>query len=117
MPTLPPTVFWESGVNKISETQKFLPMSVQEEWVPAKGVKPIYLVRLVSRLKVRMRNNTSHPITVTGLTLGKFNTKGNLFKEDKFSVMPENGYSIDDFSTMWNLELQWRTSQSLIGTM
>ena len=103
MPTLPPTVFWESGVNKISETQKFLPMSVQEEWVPAKGVKPIYLVRLVSRLKVRMRNNTSHPITVTGLTLGKFNTKGNLFKEDKFSVMPENGYSIDDFFN--NVEL------------
>lgn len=103
MPTLPPTVFWESGVNKISETQKFLPMSVQEEWVPAKGVKPIYLVRLVSRLKVRMRNNTSHSITVTGLTLGKFNTKGNLFKEDKFSVMPENGYSIDDFFN--NVEL------------
>ncbi|MCD8135218.1 MAG: hypothetical protein LUH01_04385 [Parabacteroides gordonii] len=103
MPTLPPTVSWESGVNKISETQKFLPMSVQEEWVPAKGVKPIYLVRLVSRLKVRMRNNTSHPITVTGLTLGKFNTKGNLFKEDKFSVMPENGYSIDDFFN--NVEL------------
>lgn len=103
MPTLPPTVFWESGVNKISETQKFLPMSVQEEWVPAKGVKPIYLVRLVSRLKVRMRNNTSHSITVTGLTLGKFNMKGNLFKEDKFSVMPENGYSIDDFFN--NVEL------------
>ena len=103
MPTVPPTVFGESGVNKISETQKFLPMSVQEEWVPAKGVKPIYLVRLVSRLKVRMRNNTSHPITVTGLTLGKFNTKGNLFKEDKFSVMPENGYSIDDFFN--NVEL------------
>ena len=96
MPTLPPTVFWESGVNKISETQKFLPMSVQEEWVPAKGVKPIYLVRLVSRLKVRMRNNTSHPITVTGLTLGKFNTKGNLFKADKFSEMTGKGYSIEN---------------------
>lgn len=96
MPTLPPTVFWESGVNKISETQKFLPMSVQEEWVPAKGVKPIYLVRLVSRLKVRMRNNTSHSINVTGLTLGKFNTEGNLLKADKFSEMTGKGYSIEN---------------------
>lgn len=96
MPTLPPTVFWESGVNKISETQKFLPMSVQEEWVPAKGVKPIYLVRLVSRLKVRMRNNTSHSINVTGLTLGKFNTEGNLLKADKFLETSGTGYSIED---------------------
>lgn len=104
MPTLPSTVSWESGINKISETNKFLPMSVQEEWVPTKGVKPIYLVRLVSRLKVRMRNNTNHPITVTGLTLNKFNTIGNLFKEDKFSEMTGNGYSIENLFQSVELE-------------
>ncbi len=96
MPKLPSTVSWKSGVNNISATKRFLPMSVQEEWIPAKGVKPIYLVRLVSRLKVRMRNNTSHPITVTGLTLGKFNTEGNLFEADKFSALSGGGYSIED---------------------
>lgn len=96
MPTLPLTVSCESGVNDISATKRFLPMSVQEEWIPTEGVKPIYLVRLVSRLKVKMRNRTSHPITVTGLTLGPFNTEGALFKEDKFLEMSNAGYLITD---------------------
>ncbi|MCL3851710.1 MULTISPECIES: hypothetical protein [Parabacteroides] len=95
MPPLPASVSWESGVNDISKTSKFLPMSVLEEWVPAKGVKPIYLVRLVSRLKVKMLNRTSHPITVTKLALGKFNTAGNLFEADKFLALTGDGYSID----------------------
>lgn len=96
MPSLPASVSWESGVNDISETSKFLPMSVQEEWIPTKGVKPIYLVRLVSRLKVKMLNRTSHPITVKNLTLGKFNTAENLFGADKYLALTENGYSIDN---------------------
>lgn len=96
MPTLPLTVSCESGVNDISATKRFLPMSVQEEWIPTEGVKPIYLVRLVSRLKVKMRNRTSHPITVTGLTLGPFNMEGALFKEDKFLEMSNAGYLITD---------------------
>lgn len=95
MPSLPASVSWESGVNDISETSKFLPMSVQEEWIPTKGVKPIYLVRLVSRLKVKMLNRTSHPITVTKLTLGKFNTAGNLFGADKYWALTGGGYSIE----------------------
>lgn len=95
MPSPPVSVSWESGVYNIPTTKKFLPMSVQEEWVPAKGVKPIYLVRLVSRLRVKMLNRTSHPITVTNLTLGKFNTAGNLFEKDKFLALTGSGYSIE----------------------
>ncbi|WP_298550073.1 hypothetical protein [uncultured Parabacteroides sp.] len=96
MPMLPSTVSWESGINNILATKKFLPMSVQEEWVPANGVKPIYLVRLVSRLKVKMRNRTNHLITVTGLTVGEFNTTGSLFEVDKFVALSGNGYSIEN---------------------
>ncbi|WP_075557197.1 fimbrial protein [Parabacteroides timonensis] len=95
MPSLPVSVSWESGVNDVSKTSKYLPMSVQEEWIPAKGVKTICLVRLVSRLKVKILNRTSHTITVTKLTLGKFNTAGNLFEADKYLALTEGGYSID----------------------
>lgn len=95
MPSLPHYVSWESGVYDIPITKKFLPMSVQEEWVPASGTKTIQLVRLVSRLRVKMLNRTSHPITVKNLTLGKFNTAGNLFGADKYLALTGNGYSIE----------------------
>ncbi len=90
----------------------YLPMSVQESWVPEKGVKTISLVRLVSRLKVNMRNRTSHAINVTGLTLGAFNTAGNLFEQSTSLATSGNGYTIQDILKDNNLAATDGTASS-----
>ena len=88
---LPNKVEWENNSFNPSGN-KFLPMSVQEEWIPASGTKSIRLVRLVSRMKVKVTNETVHNITIKGLKIGAFNTACNLFGG---TILPTtNGWDI-----------------------
>lgn len=88
---LPNTVEWENHSFNPSGN-KFLPMSVQEEWIPASGTKSIRLVRLVSRMKVKVTNETVHDITIKSLKIGAFNTACNLFGG---TILPTtNGWDI-----------------------
>ena len=80
-------------------------MSVQEEWIPASGTKSIRLVRLVSRMKVKVTNETVHDITVKSLKIGAFNTACNLF-----------GGTILPTTNGWNIEKVFENEVTLSGS-
>ncbi|WP_456088362.1 hypothetical protein [Parabacteroides sp.] len=86
----PDIVEWENNsfdpVNK-----KFLPMSFSETWTVSAGTKKIELVRLVSRMKVFIRNEAGHDITINHLKISPFNTKSYLFGKDGNTILPTTG--------------------------
>ncbi len=98
MPTLPETVSW--GNNSFDpNNNKFLPMSFSETWTVSSGTKKqIELVRLVSRMKVFVRNETGHEITVNNLKVSPFNTNSYLFGKENNTILPTtgNGWSIEN---------------------
>lgn len=70
MPELPTTVSWPAdGFDPVSG--KYLPMSVSTTWtVSSSGKKSIELVRLVSRLQVKVTNATTHRVQLDKLDIG-----------------------------------------------
>lgn len=68
--TLPETVSWPAdGFDPVSG--KYLPMSVSTTWtVSSSGKKSIELVRLVSRLQVKVTNATTHRVQLDNLDIG-----------------------------------------------
>ncbi len=98
MPKLPETVSWEND-SFDPNNNKFLPMSFSETWTLSSGTKKkIELVRLVSRMKVFVRNETGHGITVSSLKITPFNTNSYLFGKENNTILPTtgDGWSIDD---------------------
>ena len=98
MPTLPETVSWVNN-SFDPDNNKFLPMSFSESWTVSSGTKKkIELVRLVSRMKVFVRNETGHGITVSSLKITPFNTNSYLFGKENNTILPTtgDGWSIDD---------------------
>lgn len=70
MPTLPETVAYPTaGFDPAN--RKYLPMSVSTTWtVSSSGKKSIELVRLVSRLQVKVTNATTHNVQLDKLDIG-----------------------------------------------
>lgn len=98
MPKLPETVSWENN-SFDPNNNKFLPMSFSETWTVSSGTKKkIELVRLVSRMKVFVENETNHEITVNNLKISLFNTASYLFGKKNNTILPTtgDGWSIND---------------------
>ena len=117
MQSLPETVSW--GNNSFDPNDnKFLPMSFSETWTVSSGTKKkIELVRLVSRMKVFVKNETNHGITVSSLRISPFNTASYLFGKEKNTILPTtgNGWSIENIlnniSLTTNGETQEKSSE------
>lgn len=78
MPMLPEEVSWpEGGFDPTNN--KFLPMSFSEIWEVSSVKKIIRLIRLVSRLQVKVTNATNHDLRLDKLALGTFNKSTYLF--------------------------------------
>lgn len=95
--TLPETVEWTNN-SFAPAAGKYLPMSFKDEaWtVSSSGTKKIELVRLVSRLKVFVRNEAGHPITVNSVKIGSFNTSSYLFGKGNILSTTSPGWSIEN---------------------
>lgn len=111
MPTLPETVSWENNSFN-SEKGKYLPMSFSETWNVSAGKKRIELVRLVSRLKVFVRNEAGHPITVNSVKIGSFNTSSYLFGKGNILSTTSPGWSIENILSNVSLKDQSLGSNS-----
>ena len=106
--SLPPTVEWENNSFDLAKNS-FLPMSAQEQWTVTAGTKKIELVRLVSRLKVKVTNETQHDITIKSLNIGEFNIACNLFKG---TILPTTtGWTLNNVKFN-STELKGRTDQA-----
>ena len=103
--SLPSTVEWKNN-SFVPTTGSFLPMSAQEQWTVTAGTKKIELVRLVSRLRVKVTNETQHDITIKSLNIGEFNTACNLFEG---TILPTTtGWTLNN--VVFNpMELKGRT--------
>lgn len=111
MPILPETVSWEN--NSFSPKEgKYLPMSFSETWNVSAGKKRITLVRLVSRLKVFVKNEAGHPITVNSLKLGPFNQSSYLFDKKENILPTTKGWSIENILSNVSLKDQFLESNS-----
>lgn len=111
--TLPETVGWTNN-SFDPKKGKYLPMSFKDEtWtVSSSGTKKIELVRLVSRLKVFVRNEAGHPITVNSLKIGPFNQSSYLFDKKENILPTTNGWSIENILSNVLLEDQSLESNS-----
>lgn len=84
------TVSWTSN-SFDPDNNKFLPMSFSETWTVSSGKKTIRLIRLVSRLKVTVKNETEHGITINNLEIKPFNTSSHLFDKGEDNILPTAG--------------------------
>ncbi len=113
MPTLPETVSWKNN-SFDPNNNKFLPMSFSETWTVSSGTKKkIELVRLVSRMKVFVRNETGHGITVSSLKITPFNTNSYLFGKENNTILPTtgNGWSIENILSNISLTTNGETQE------
>lgn len=113
MPTLPETVSWKNN-SFDPNNNKFLPMSFSETWTVSSGTKKkIELVRLVSRMKVFVRNETGHGITVSSLKISPFNTASFLFGKKNNTIFPTTGneWSIENILSNISLTTNGETQE------
>lgn len=83
------------------QTGKYLPMSYSTTWTVSSGKKTIELVRLVSRLQVKVTNATNHSVRLDKLNIGVHNGTTTLFEKSSitsntlaarnFLPVPESG--------------------------
>lgn len=106
------TVSWVNNSFNPNDN-KFLPMSFSETWTVSSGKKQIELVRLVSRMKVFVRNETGHVITVNSLKISPFNTSSYLFGKEKNTILPTtgNGWSIENILSNISLTTNGETQE------
>lgn len=84
MPMLPETVSYPTdGFDP--QTGKYLPMSYFTTWTVSSGKKTIELVRLVSRLQVKVTNATNHSIELDKLKIGVHNEATTLFENSSIT--------------------------------
>lgn len=76
------------------QTGKYLPMSYSTTWTVSSGKKTIELVRLVSRLQVKVTNATNHSVQLDKLEIGVHNNTTSLF--EKNSITP-NTLTVQNF--------------------
>lgn len=98
MPKLPETVSWKNN-SFDPNNNKFLPMSFSETWTVSSGTKKkIELVRLVSRLKVTVKNEAGHIIKVKSIKISPFNISSYLFDKSTNDILPT------DEKKSWNTD-------------
>lgn len=90
--TLPETVSWPAN-GFDPESGKYLPMSCTETWTVSSGKKTIVLIRLISRLQVKVTNATTHSVRLDKLDIGVQPGTMSLFK----------GNSIEKSASLTNL--------------
>lgn len=78
------------------QTGKYLPMSMSAVWTAASGKKTIELVRLVSRLQVKVTNATNHSVQLDKLDVYTSNEVTNLFEKSSI-YSPPGGLTTNSF--------------------
>ena len=67
------------------QNKKYLPMSYFTTWTVSSGKKTIELVRLVSRLQVKVTNATNHSVQLDKLEIGVHNGTTTLFEKSSIT--------------------------------